>query len=543
MHANKTRTSSIAEMLILIARHRICLVCFLILIFVPSSILAQVELGAFVSGELHGGLKPQGIESNSVTANIVDSEATNPFCPAETTLIISGRLAFSEPGCTDDQKPDREIVTTKEVQCSSGTPPPPAPSPPIFEIPPLEELNLGDCSYKPLRRSRVELWDDKLTTGPSAGDVLVHATNTDSDGIFVICGNIATDSQRDLYVSVKTCADDTADGDACGTLPGTIKPFSVVTTTPDNQVFTTSTTTVPDVCTGAIHWDIADRRQQHNGGQQIFNLLANEAFDFLDQEVAWQNEFRLQVKFPDSPTGFSTSDEILHIASADEQDSDVIIRAYSFFVLHQLYGKSFPAVTPACASSQWGIRSDESCAWIKGAAMFLQSAMQNNPLFEDTPALGTPAELKFDLEKPDPPVSSQEDEGAVAATLWDLFDAPGEAFDFGEVLDEVEVGFLPIWNTIFFTEPDDICQFFESFTDVNGLQTEFENILLDHLIDCRSIKYVALGDSYSSGEGALPRLSKYSIQIVNIYNIQCLEKYISLIRRHRVLIQLSSFSH
>ena len=43
--------------------------------------------------------------------------------------------------------------------------------------------------------------------------------------------------------------------------------------------------------------------------------------------------------------------------------------------------------------------------------------------------------------------------------------------------------------------------------------------------------------------GNFPRLSKHSIKSVNIYNIQCLEKYVSIKKWYIVLIQLSSFSH
>ena len=295
--------------------------------------------------------------------------------------------------------------------------------------PPVDIPNAAGCSDIPLRRVRVELWEDNVLPGPSAGDSLLVSTATDANGVFAFCRTSAPNDEVDIYVSVKTCADGTTDGDACGTRSGTPTQFSVVTTTPGNEVFTTHTATVDDVCTGSIHWDIVDRRALHNGGQNIFDLLANDTFDFLENEVGWSNAFRLQVRFPDSATGFSTSDEIVHIASGDEQDPDVILRAYSFFVLHQLYDKSFPSVTPACASSAWGVSSDPSCAWIKGAAIFLQAAIQDDSLFEDTSAPEAPADLEIDMEVPTPAVNGREDEGAVAASLWDVFDTSAEPWD------------------------------------------------------------------------------------------------------------------
>ena len=420
-----------------------------------------------------GGL----LELESVTSE-------GQICPDGTTLIMTGRVRYAEPGCSevscDEDRPRNLCITTSgKITCSNVPVDIPEPTLP----PPTELPNVEGCFDKPLRRVRVELWKDDdfpAFPGPSSGDKFLVSTLTDGNGLFAFCRTSAPNDAVDLYVSVKTCADGNQDGDACGTFPGSPTPFSVVTTTPSNEVFTTNTLTAEGVCTGNIHWDIVDRRALHNGGQQIFDLLANDAFDFLENEVGWRNDLGLHVRFPDGPTGFTTPDEIAHIASGDEQDIDLIFKTYAYFVLYQLYEKEFPPHISGCTGHDWGVDLDSGCAWVNGWSYFLQAAIQVDPDFEDTPAPGNIPDLQIDIETPNPEVKGKTDEGSVAATLWDIFDNQVEDWD------SISLGLPPIWELVE-KKPSDICEFVRLYNSSYNENPDISSILKQHRISCLEI--------------------------------------------------------
>jgi len=489
---------------------------------VKSNVRSGVATESQFSGETNGTLLTSLAIEWSDADGLPRGASKAPsggICPDGTTLIMTGRVRYAEPGCSDGKV---HVNLTKHITCSNspmsfgacisedpcrwsteedckdaggtyqgdGTE---CPIPPPVNIP-----NVGQCSDRPLRGVRVELWRDNgfPFPGPSSDDTFLTSTVTDEDGLFAFCRTSAPDDEVDLYVSVKTCADGAEDGDACGMYPGgKPTPFSVVTTTPDDQVFTIHTSTVEDVCMGTIHWDIVDRRALHNGGQHIFDLLANDAFDFLRETVSWTNHFRLHVRFPEARTGFSTPDEILHIADGDEQDPDIIFKTYAYFVMYQLYGKSFPDHTTGCPGHDWGMPSDPGCAWVHGWSYFLQAAIQDDALFEDTPAPDAPADLQIDLETPNPPVDGKEDEGAVAAALWDLFDV----FKESEPWDDIDIGLDPIWNGLE-RKPTDVCAFF-NFLPAPDVTPIFEQ----HGIDCSPIEVLLFETARPANEAVVHR--------------------------------------
>lgn len=398
-------------------------------------------------------------------------------------LAVTGTVKRAEVGCGDGSVTTR---LTARSTCTSGL---------SSVSEPAGAEPSGSCPEKPLRRARVEL----LIAGTSSS-TLIAATATNQQGEFSFClQNNDPGRPVDLFVGVLTCAD--AEGTSCGMRDGAPTPFSVVTTNEDNLIYNTNTLGTParNVCTGEVHWDIVDRRPQQNGAHRIFDVLANQAFDYLREAVDWTNNHRTQVVFPsDVGTGFSTNG-VVSVESGDEQDADLILRAYAYFVLHQLYDRRFPPTTPACASHSWGNHSDPTCAWVNGWAEFLQAAMQNDPLFEDTPSPGLPDPSPIDIETPNPPAHHRADEGAVAATLWDLFKAAGGN---GPPL----TGLAPIWEATL-TQPEEICQFTLSFVEQNrGSQPQLvallDEIAAEHQTNC--LNYVALGDSFSSGEGVEP---------------------------------------
>lgn len=398
---------------------------------------------------------------------LLDVRAREAFdiCSDETNLVISGNIRYSEPGCGDGSL---FIDTTMNTTCTStGS---------LFQEPQKAFTSLDNCADRPLRRARVELWVKGFLN-----DTFLFATKTDDSGDFLFCLHNEPDNQLDFFINVETCAD--GEGKTCGNLDGTPISFSIVTTTEDDYIYTTSTSKSPaeNVCTGTVHWNIIDKRPQNNGGQHIFDLLANDAFDYLKNKVNWTNNFRLQVRFPASKTGFTTPDGIVGIASGDEQDPDAILKAYSYFVLYQLYGKSFPPHNSGCPGHDWGVSSDPGCAWVHGWAYFLQAAMQDDPLFIDTPSQGAPPDVQIDLEMPNPTViGGIKDEGAVAATLWDIMDTAVEnwdnfSYDFGD-----------IWS-IAQTKPNDLCEFIYEFEQSYSPGTALNHIVDHHDVSCCDI--------------------------------------------------------
>jgi hypothetical protein len=342
---------------------------------------------------------------------------------------------------------------------------------PATESQPRIPRSAEECTDVPLRRARVELW---------SWSTFLFATRTDDMGNFEFCLNNAPNNPVDLYVVIVMCPDDSDDGDACGSLPGTPKPFSVAAGPSTDAVYIidASSSMAYDVCIGTVNWDIVDRRINHSGAENVYDLLANDAFDYLQTEVSWTNDRGLWVAFPDGPTDFSPSPLALHIATGDEQDPDVVLKTYSEFVLYELYEHVLPATTPDCAFHVWGLPSDPGCAMIHGAATFLQAAMQDDWLFEDTPSPGLPPAVQIDMEAPDPPVASNSDEGAVAASFWDMYDSINEGHDV------MSVGLPPIWNVIEQANPTDFCEFVQAYVAAHGSSQELDDILIHHTVGC-----------------------------------------------------------
>jgi len=317
----------------------------------------------------------------------------------------------------------------------------------------------------------------------------VSVTSTDDTGAFRFClTNPSPDNAVDLFARVRTCAG--SNGPTCSQAG----PFSVVVTNASNTIYTTTTPTVTDACTGTIDWKIVDYRPQHNGAQSIFNLLGADAFDYLDHTVAWKNTSRQQIVFPDTASRFS-GDGIVHISSGDEHDPDVVLSSYALSVLYHLNGGSLPAVD--CAGHGWNVSLDQTCAWLFGWAAFLQGAIQGNALIEDTAVPGGPPLLQIDMEEPSPGAAGSDQDGAVAATLWDIFD------DVVDGSDQITYGLEEIWDVVSEHRPRTICDLRRRFKKLHDPDGETDPIFIQHGID-DCLNYVALGDSYSSGEGAPP---------------------------------------
>jgi RHS repeat-associated protein len=129
--------------------------------------------------------------------------------------------------------------------------------------------------------------------------------------------------------------------------------------------------------------------------------------------------------------------------------------------------------------------------WINGWSYFLQAAMQDDPLFEDTPSPGVPDPAPIDIEAPDPPVGTQDDEGSVAATLWDLLDPANEPWD------AVDLPLSEIWSVVSSQQPTDLCAFHSALENARGADPDVDAIFLHHNVDCESSAPSAPDDTYN----------------------------------------------
>ncbi|MDJ0789528.1 MAG: GDSL-type esterase/lipase family protein [Myxococcota bacterium] len=192
---------------------------------------------------------------------------------------------------------------------------------------------------------------------------------------------------------------------------------------------------------------------------------------------------------------------MIHVAPGDEQDRDVLFTNYGLFVLHQLGGGRLPIVD--CSGHGWNLLSNPECAWLFGWADFLQAAMQGDRILEDSAFPGGPPLFQIDIEPPLPPVDGRGQDGAVAASLWDLLDAEPEPSD------GVQFPLADIFGVVAAHLPTDVCDFRKTFRNIHDREGLADPVYVAHGIDdCGGIDYAALGDSYSSGEGVPP----YSVE-------------------------------
>ncbi len=110
----------------------------------------------------------------------------------------------------------------------------------------------------------------------------------------------------------------------------------------------------------------------------------------------------------------------------DEWDQDVFLHEYGHFVMDNYAG--LPPEVPDCNPHRWAYPSSEECAYTEGWATFYSCACQNEKWYIDTRWDGQPL-LEFDVELPTDNPQGRIVEGAVCASLWDLFDYPNDGGD------------------------------------------------------------------------------------------------------------------
>ncbi|MGB9442469.1 MAG: hypothetical protein WCB15_31315, partial [Desulfobacterales bacterium] len=320
---------------------------------------------------------------------------------------------------------------------------------------------------RPLRDARVEIWD-----ADSSGDTLLDTTFTDNSGYY-ISDNISNSDEegggQDIYVKVYS-TDNRSVRVTDFSTPG--KLYNAVT-----QVQTDVSD--GDVDMGSYSLDDAVNRM----AWYIYDLIANEAFDYLADNVGWQNVYKLQVKWSPTNTSVGTYYQpggAINLLAGDRWDSDVFLHEYGHFVMYKIYGNYMPP-SPGCSAHYWGGHFGLGCAWTEGWANFLQAAIQNDPNYVDT----EDQTLHINFEPPIPSASHAEDEGAVAASLWDIFDPVSTSESWDTIGNGINGSSNNgIWSIVNGIGPSDILEFYSDWINSsNGYNPEITAILQHHQID------------------------------------------------------------
>jgi len=215
-----------------------------------------------------------------------------------------------------------------------------------------------------------------------------------------------------------------------------------------------------DVDVGSHSLDDADTRM----AWYIYDLIANDAFDYLADNVGWKNVYKLQVRW--SPTNTSRGTLYypggsIDLLAGDRWDSDVFLHEYGHFVMYKIYDGKMPP-SPNCYNHHWGGHSSLGCAWTEGWANFLQAAIQNDRFYDDT----EDQTLHINFEPPIPSAHHPEDEGAVAASLWDIFDPASTSESWDAIGNGINGSSNNgIWSIAYSDGPTDFLEFYSTATD------------------------------------------------------------------------------
>ena len=344
---------------------------------------------------------------------------------------------------------------------------------------------------QPLRDAKVEIWD-----ADSSGDVRLATTYTNNSGYYASDNISNSDDEgggQDIYVKVFSTDD---------------RSVRVTDFSASSNLYYFATDVQNDVADGEVDLgtyvlDDATNRM----AWYIYDLIANDAFDFL-ANVGWQNLYNLQVRWsPTSSEGtYYRLGRSIDLLAKDRWDSDVFLHEYGHFVMYKIYGNVMPP-TPNCYNHFWGKESSLGCAWTEGWANFLQAAIQNDKFYDDT----EDQRIHIDFEIPNPSVAHPEDEGAVAASLWDIFDPVSTTEDWDEIGNGMNgASSNGIWSIVRGDEPNDFLEFYTYWIQSsNGYNSEITAVAQHHQIDpdvtspSISITSPTSSSTYATGSSSL----------------------------------------
>ncbi len=299
-----------------------------------------------------------------------------------------------------------------------------------------------DSKDNPLRYIPVELWSG-ISLFPLA------VTRTDEDGFYRFDKDFNGNpliGPMDFDIKIYT------DSEGVKVTDGNIFGLAYWSTTGLNHVndYILLNHTMIENKTGAIA--IYDAIMAGHNYAKIFGYIPSKV------TVYWYDNYVP----PSHMTHYNHIKKAIHISGAnsdrDQWDEDVILHEYGHFIMDSVYGEMIPDAfgchrwdegTGACAFYDSGIcgvgtcehfRTEEEAkrlAFSEGWATFFQGAVQNDYEFSDYTDgwIGIHhLELEFFLPQ------SADIEGAVAQTLWDIFDSTDDGND------TLSLGFTNIWD-------------------------------------------------------------------------------------------------
>ena len=174
---------------------------------------------------------------------------------------------------------------------------------------------------RPLRDARVE-----IRSSGSSGDSRLGITHTDDNGYYVWSDNSNGEldiSGLDIYAKVFSTDN---------------RSVQVTDFSSTNNLYNAVTDVHPNVSDGEV--DMGSYSLNDGNNRQawyIYDLIANDAFDFLAVNVGWRNTYLLQVKW--SPTykdgTYYEEGGPINLIDDDGWDSDVFLHEYGHFVMYK----------------------------------------------------------------------------------------------------------------------------------------------------------------------------------------------------------------
>lgn len=245
-----------------------------------------------------------------------------------------------------------------------------------------------------------------------------------------------------------------------------------------NSAYSVTTPTFYNVSGGTLDIgtngfnDLTNRKAAY-----IYDLIASDAWIYLVTNVGWNNNYNLSVKWTHDSSQVSSYFPIINamnIQGTDGWDHDVILHEYGHFVMDKTYA-SYPD-HPNCKPHDWHVPSSIGCAWSEGWATFLQAAIQNDGNYEDT----EDNTFTINIELPDKSPYGPDVEGAVAASLWDIYDNLPENWD-NHVSGINGISNNGIWRLFYDNDFTEVDQFENGWLNsANGYNAEVQSIFTHH---------------------------------------------------------------
>jgi len=315
-----------------------------------------------------------------------------------------------------------------------------------------------------VRYARVEIWDEGLVF-----DTKLATGYTDNSGYFQSPALSNTDDWGTLDIYIKVYATD---------------DYSVNVTDFNGTLYSEKSTTTSNVPDGYLEKGFPSTNPISDINRRpayfIYDKIANDAYDYLLNQVGWDNSYNLQVRWSATNNTDGTHYHpggSIDLLVFDRWDTDVFFHEYGHFVMYKIYGNVLPDA-PNCIPHWWSDNRSNGCAWVEGWADFLQGAIQNDRYLTQT----EDEIWTIDMEIPDPPASGSDSEGAVAASLWDVFDSATETWDTINlwINGPSSKGIWYIANTY---RPVDAQGFYDQwYSNGGGNQREVASIFDHHLV-------------------------------------------------------------